>query len=146
MNGKFIILLVVCMNIIGLLLSFGYSQTSDQTIVVGDYIFETFFGEINQSEINQDGTVGLNSQSQTAVNELSQEPSTGFVSTVTNFISVGWDVIKMIAAFLSILTPFPLIAFFNSLGIPLWVNMIFSLPLVLLYILSIVEFVRGGQL
>lgn len=146
MNGKFIILLVVCMNIVGLLISFGYSQTSDQTIIVGDYIFETFFGEINQSEINQDGTVGLNSQSQAAVNELSQEPSAGFISTVTNFISVGWDVIKMTAALLSILTPFPLIAFFNSLGIPLWVNMIFSIPLVLLYILSIAEFVRGGQL
>ena len=146
MNGKFIILLVVCMNIVGILLSFGYSQTSDVEVVVGDYIFNTFFSDINAENINQTGTIGLNTQSQSAINQLSQEPSTGVISTVTNFISVGWDVVKMLAAILSLLTPFPLIAFFNSLGIPLWVNILFSLPLVLLYILSLAEFVRNGQL
>jgi hypothetical protein len=146
MNGKFLVLLMLSLNIVSILFAFGsYSAGNDYES--NNYMVDAFLDLTiaeNPDVLESSGGANLDSSFESSIEGLTQQESLG-TGTDLGFFAI-LDGLKMVLAFLSILTPLPILAFFYSLGMPFWFNLILGLPLLLLYILAIVEFLRGGQL
>jgi hypothetical protein len=147
MNGKFVLMLMICFNIVGLLVTAGYQDINpDSEVGFGNnYIMNMFFSPISSSDLDAEQGIGFNNQTEDAVASASQGQEGGIVESTVNFILAGWDVVKMVGGFLLILTPFPILAFFSSLSLPLWILIVIGMPIALIYFISIMEFVRGGS-
>ena len=104
-----------------------------------------FFDNVTISDLKDDQGISLNDDAESAVASASEGQEGGVLEGITNFILAGWDVVKMVAGFLLILTPFPILAFFSSLALPTWIILVIGAPIVLGYVLAIAEFVRGSS-
>lgn len=142
MNGKFILLFTVCINIISLLLSFGCADVTTGCSIGSNFILEMFVSESSiNAQLDQSGGFGFNDSFNDAVGDLTEPESSG----ITNVISVIIDGLLMVLGIVSLMTPAPIIAFMMSLSFPLWINLLVSVPIIILYVMSIAEFVRGSQ-
>jgi hypothetical protein len=145
MNSKFIFIFFLCANIVALI--FTFSCISEESVCAGNFntaILGSFFNINSQTNIAAAGGVTLSGDASAAAVGLTN-PETSAVSG-TNIIGVFLDGLKMVGALISLLTPLPIIIFLNSLSIPLYISLVFSAILFLIWILGIAEFVRGSSI
>lgn len=146
MNGKFILLLTLSLNIVGILITSGYAQVNPSSDLDfgNQYLTSIFFDDID--DLNATTSLSFNNQTEAAISSLDegQEENT-VLDGISAFILQGWDVVKMIAGVLSLITPYPIIAFIASLGLPGWFTLVLGSMIVVPYILSLAEFVRGSS-
>lgn len=148
MNGKFLMLLFICFNIVSLLFSYGLYDAGNTEIVVSNFVLSAFIktdltgGNINK--LTDSGGLELGDDVNDATNSLSKSDSAG-TSSDSGFFSI-LDGLKMALGFISLLTPIPAVAFLISLKLPLFFLIMFGLPLVILYITALAEFVSGRKL
>lgn len=55
------------------------------------------------------------------------------------------DGLKIIFTMLAFLTPFPILLFANSLGMPFWLNLVLFGPMIIIYIISLMEVIVGRK-
>jgi hypothetical protein len=149
MNGKFILLLVISFNIVGLLVTTGYQDINpDSDVDFGNnYMISIFFDNITTQDIQDNKGISFNDKTEDAAGSAKEGQEGGEVQGgegIVNFILSGWDVVKMIGGFLSLLTPIPIIVLFMSLQVPTWLLLLIAMPIGLLYLVAIMEFIRGG--
>lgn len=72
------------------------------------------------------------------------DKNTGVASNAFGFSFV--DVVKLILTFISALLGIPILLFFYQLGTPLPIYFLVIVPIFTIYILSFIEFLRGGAL
>lgn len=149
MNGKYIIIVMLAMNIFTFLISAGFAQTDSENIVGSFYLVDIFLEDSSTADVTQIATdiqgIGLNDNFTNSVDSLTQQQAGGTVSTVAGGFTVFLDGLKIVFAVISLITPFPILAFLASLGLPLFMLITIGLPIILMYILSLVEFIRGGE-
>ena len=148
MNGKFILLLVICLNLVSIMISIG-CQTSgfeacsglaENNIVLSQFIAT----DINQSNYDKVQGIELDSNFSQEVEDLGTQQTSGILGTTAELIGSFIDGIGQVLGFLAFLTPLPIIAFFTSLQFPLWLVSFIAAPLIVLYIVAIIEFIRGS--
>lgn len=145
MNGKFLVLLILSLNVVSILFAFGMYQAGNE-FVSNNYMVDAFLSlgvNDNPEILLSQGGAQLNSNFEESVEGLTKQESSG-TATDLGFFSI-LDGLKMVLAVLSILTPLPILSFFYSIGMPFWFNLIFALPILILYILSLVSFLRGVE-
>ena len=149
MNGKVILLIMLCINIASYVFG-AFCLSSGVTCgSVNNPLVSTFVDVPN--EINSNTFYTLNSTGApknlssnvagviTNYNEL-QPASAGSTSNpITSFI----DVIKMLASFIALLTPLPLYFVLAGFGLPFFITLIFMLPIFMLYFVACAEFIGG---
>jgi len=75
--------------------------------------------------------------------QVLRDPKQGlFESTASSF----FDVVKMLVGFIGLITPFPFIALINSLSLTWYITVIISLPLSILWVISLFEFMGNRNL
>ncbi|MFO7888253.1 MAG: hypothetical protein R6U59_08040 [Eubacteriales bacterium] len=133
MNGKFIILMTVCINIMVLIF---ISQTN---LNVTGYtpVINTFIG-VNNETLEIDSS--YNTQTESALGELSRS------NEGTEAGASFFDVFKLLVSAVSLLTPLPIIAVIVSLQMTAIVKLMIGAPLAVLYFIAIIEFVGNRQL
>lgn len=75
--------------------------------------------------------------------ETLRDPERGLFQTVA---SSFFDVVKMLVGFVGLITPFPFIALINGLNLKWYITIILSLPLALIWIISLFEFMGNRRL
>jgi hypothetical protein len=133
MNGKFIILLTICINIMTLIF---ISQTNisvtGYTPIINNFI------SVNNETLEVDSA--YNSQTNAALNRLS-EANEGSEAGASFF-----DVFKLLVGAVSLLTPLPILAVLVSLQMTAIVKLMLAAPIGILYFIAIIEFVGNRQL
>lgn len=147
MNGKFIIIMFVCINLATLV---GSSVCLEQTNACsfGDnFVLSLFIPENSISAFQNDPSAttgsGFNDEFTDTVSDLTKEQASGtFIdSSGLSFL----DGIKMVLGTLTLLTPIPFISFIISAQLPLIFVIILGIIPILLYIIAIMEFIRGAS-
>jgi hypothetical protein len=141
MNGKFILLLILSINIVSIVISMGLFQAGND-FISNNYMVEAFVqtGLLdNPDNLLASGSTELNDGFESSVEGFTKQESSGTGSDLGFFNII--DGLKIIFSFVSIITPLPILAFFASLGMPIWINLIIGLPIFILYIISIAEFI-----
>lgn len=151
MNGKFLILFLMLLNFTALLFAFADYETGNEQVTTEYYminwILQTDELEVsNLDTISDSGSPELSSGFRNATSSLS-EPQGAGVSSDTGLFNII-DVIKMIIAFVSLLTPFPAIAYIAVIGasLPIFWVMLLSAIIGFLYLTALAEFVGGRTL
>jgi len=145
MNGKFLVLLILSLNIVSILFAFGLYQAGNE-FISNNYMVDAFVSlnvNNNPEVLVSQGGAELEGGFQSSVESLTKQESSG-TGTDLGFFSII-DGLKMILAILSILTPLPILSFFYSLGMPFWFNLLLGLPVLAMYVIAIMEFVRNGS-
>ncbi len=145
MNGKFILLVMLCLNITAFAVSYGCAQSADTTCAIGsNYMIDLFVDNesVSYSVAPNATGFGVDESFRTAIEDSTKE-STGIISGIVNGIATFLDGLKMILGVLSLLTPFPILAFVFSVGLPFWATLVLGLPIFVLYTLSIIEAIGG---
>lgn len=148
MNGKFLMLCFICFNIVSLLFAYGLYSAGNTEIVVNNMVLGAFIktdlGASNIEKLTQTGGFELGDDVNSAINDVTKQDSAG-TSTDSGFFSI-LDGLKMALAVISLLTPIPIVAFLISLQLPLFFLLLFGLPLAIMYMIAIAEFVSGRKL
>lgn len=144
MNGKFLILFFVCCNIVGLIMT-SACITDGGTCggYVNNAIIGVFFSVNPTDDLTKSGGFALTDEFSDATSALTKPESSGIGTQIVGFILDG---LKMIGGMLTLLTPLPLLNFLFSLNMPLYITAIFGMPLFVLWVLALVELVRGVNL
>lgn len=142
MNAKIIILLLVCINII----SAGYlyscsNQGASCGVNPNNVIINYFFDLDQNADLSQTGGLNTDGQFSQAVSDSLQQESSGTSGAGT--IAILLDSLKMVLGIISLITPLPILLLFYSFNLPILFSMIFTIPIVVLYLFSLVEFIRG---
>jgi hypothetical protein len=144
-NGKFILLFIICASVLSVVISFacsiGGSQCNEQ--IDNTFIIKYFILTPSQNLFNYGGEgLALNETFRGGIESLVQEKAG---VSATDVAAIFLDSLKMVLGFLTLLTPFPILDFMASLGMPLYIVVLFAIPLFMLYIVSIMEFIRGVE-
>lgn len=150
MNGKLILIIFFCMNLVSYAFSIGCITDEEMNCekVGNDALTKLFLSNnslIVDDSTTQSGGYALSDDFQNASEELTKQES-GIVSSAISGLSVFLDVVKIIFAMVILLTPFPILSFFISLNLPVYATILMSAPFVILYVLSMTEFIGGRQL
>lgn len=147
MNGKFLLLIFVGFNIVSLLFSYGAIMSGSSTTVQENFFLNLF---IDTSEIQQDITkledssgIGLTGEFIDAQEGLTQQQASG-TGTDAGFFNI-LDGLKIIFGLFVLLTPLPILSFFFSTGLPLFIIISLAVPMLLLWVLSIAEFLGNRK-
>lgn len=147
MNGKFLLILFLCINLSTLVASSVCSEQVNDCKLGNNIILTSIIPQSSIDAFEDDPTqqagAGFNEEFTGAVGESLQEQGSG-TSTDTNIFGF-LDVVKMVLGVVSLLTPIPFIAFMVSAGLPLLVIFLVGIVPVLLYILAFMEFLRGAS-
>jgi len=150
MNGKFILIFMLCINVV----AFGFSVACvlDDEMncqkIGNDALTKLFIADnslIINSDVEESGGFAISGEFQNSTESLTKQES-GIVSSIIEGFSVFLDVTRIVFAMISLLTPFPILSFFFSLGFPVYVNVIIIAPILILYVISMMEFIKGGSL
>lgn len=147
MNGKFILILFVCLNVATLVGSSVCQETVNSCSFGTNPVLSLFISDTEIEAIGSDpGTIsgaGFNDNFTESVSGIVKQQSSGtFIDTSgISFL----DGLRMILGLLTLLTPIPLIAFVITSGLPLVLVLLLGLIPILIYILSIMEFIRGAS-
>jgi hypothetical protein len=141
MNGKFILLAIICMNVV--LLSFASVTSIQEDFTLANNPIVSIYSFSSAEDLDTQGQPQFTGEFNDAVTTALTPNAAGVapIQGIQTFI----DVIQLIIAFLGLLTPLPILAFVYSLGVAWTLNALIMLPIVLLYMLSMVEFIRGGS-
>ena len=150
MNGKFILILFICLNLSTLVAS-SVCLEMENTCSFGDNAVLKLFipsHTINSAQneegyLNQNTGTGLNSTLENSIGGVTKEQSGGTFIESTGFSFL--DGLKMVLGFISLILPIPLVTFVISVGFPLWLTILLGLLPIFLYIIAIIEFVRGSS-
>ena len=137
MNGKFLLFFFVILNIVTVIMMGAFGQDTGLYSGVTDTFFET---ETINDEVRYTGNLSSN-----VSNELQnlRTPDKGlFESAASSF----FNVVKMLVGFVGLITPFPFIALINSLNMAWYVTVIIALPLSMVWVVSLFEFVGNRRL
>ena len=147
MNGKFIIIMFVCINLSTLVGSSVCLEQMDSCSFGDNFVLKLFIQEddITAFQANPGATTGagFNDDFTDTVSDLTKEQASGtFIdSTGLSFL----DGIKMVLGTLTLLTPIPFISFIISAQLPLILVIILGIIPILLYVVAIMEFIRGAS-
>jgi hypothetical protein len=146
-GAKFIVLAIVCINLMAIIFQFSCSQQQNSCAVISgnNLIFNTFFNIENDPDLSLSGGLGASDGLTDASQQLT-EPASGAGGIVGGGISLIIDALKLVLGILSLLTPIPIIAFINSLAIPNYIGWILYASITIMYILGLAEFVVGAKL
>ncbi len=138
MNGKWILLLVICMNIVSIIFANTSPTYNSNSINSSNSFVNNFF-------IIGTGESMTPSPNETFVGNVSST-LTGNTAAVASGGTLGGfiDGIKLVLGLMAILTPIPVIAVLFNLQLPIFFLMMISIPLSIMYIISMLEFLRGG--
>ena len=152
MNGKMILLAILCINFVALMignacLSPDVNCSTGLTSSLEKSPFASFYN-INslQQPLSSVGGPDINTGFDGAISDLTKQEAGGEVQT-SGGISLRSivDGLKMIGAFITLLTPLPSMALLVSLSLPWWVVTLLSIVFIILYVVSIAEFIRGAS-
>lgn len=150
MNGKFILILFICLNLSTLVASSVCLEMENNCSFGDNPVLELFLPSttINNAEnvdgyLTQNTGTGLNATLQNAVGDTTKEQSGGTFIDNAGFSFL--DGLKMVLGFISLLLPIPLVTFIISVGFPLWLTILLGFLPIFLYIIAIIEFVRGSS-
>lgn len=148
MNGKIILLAILCINFVALMIGNACLESSDNCSFVADNsVFGSFY-KVNSLSQPFESTGGpeLSTGFDGAISDLTKQEAGGEVQT-SGGISLRSivDGLKMIGAFITLLTPLPSMALLVSLSLPWWVVALLSIIFIILYVISIAEFIRGAS-
>jgi hypothetical protein len=141
MNGKFILLAMLCINVV--LVAFAGVTTIDEDISIQNNLLYKMYDMGDPEDLSTSGQPTFTSGLSEAVASILTPISGGIVTQqgVQSFI----DVIRLVLSFFSLITPLPILAFIYTLGASWIFNLMIMLPIILLYFVSIAEFFRGGS-
>ncbi|RLC37510.1 hypothetical protein DRH27_03765 [Candidatus Falkowbacteria bacterium] len=149
MNGKNILIIMVSINIVYLLFSFSCATASGTDANT----CPTLQGSIISNLFNLDSNTDLWGTGLTATDSFSG--SYGSIVDAQSGTSAGEDSgfsfgiildgLKMVLGLFTLLTPFPIIDLIVSLEVPLIITMFFVPFLIIIYALSLMEFIRGAN-
>jgi hypothetical protein len=138
MNGKFMVLMIFCINFVMLMFSFSCASAGGSCLqndnVIIDPIVDFFFTTNDDDLYSQTGLT-LNSSFEDATSSLTvKQQGTSFLL----------DSLKMIVGFVALLTPLPMITMFSGLGLPLFISLAVVGPIFIIWIIALLEIIRGG--
>jgi len=147
MNGKFILLLFLSLNVATLVGSGFCEEMVNECEFGNNFVLNMFVQEDSLSDftqnVNTQGGAGLNGNFTSTVGDLTKEQSGG---TFIGDSGISFlDGLKMALGVLFLITPIPLISFITSAGLPLILVIILGLIPIILYVIAIMEFVRGAS-
>lgn len=139
MNGKFILLVILCCNFV--MLGF-YSQSSAQESISleNNPVFKLYSFTDNNNVLETSQPQFTAELDEATTRALTPNSGISPIPGIQTFI----DVILLILGILGLLTPLPLLAFISSVGLSMTFVVLVGLPITALYIVSIMEFIRGG--
>jgi len=145
-KGTILLLFVLCLNLASYGLS--YSCTSEGANC-GEKFKENsvinFFFEVNQTtKLNATTGLNLDDDFESELAGATRE-KTGIASQLINGAIGFLDSIRMVLGFISLLTPLPILVVLTALGIPLLFMMLLAVPIIALYSIGVIEFIRGGE-
>jgi hypothetical protein len=148
MNGKFLLVFMLALNIVTLVFGATCIEISGTNCQLSNnLVLSLFLGNVNENstmtvaQLQAVDGISYADNFTNASNQLSQEQGGAFGVDFTSFL----DAIKMILGFLTLLTPLPIISFAFSLGLPIWISIVIILIPGILYVLAILELVRGAS-
>jgi hypothetical protein len=144
MDGKFILLFIICCSIISGSLSFTCvsSGATCGDSISGNALVQFLAIDPLQNWGKASG-IELSGNFSSEIDGMLQPQASG----VGIFEGIGLllDGLKIIFTMLTFLTPFPILLFANSLGMPFWLNLSIFGPIMLLYVISLMEIIVGRK-
>lgn len=146
MNGKFLVLLLLSFNILTLLFTYGmvvegnYAQQEIPNYL-GFFVLTANFQGDNIGNLATQGSVELTEQTDDAISDFTKQETAG-TGIIDGFLSL-LDGLKMVISFLALLTPFPVLAFFYSIDLPLFFVLLIGMPIFLMYGIAMLGLIRG---
>jgi len=146
MTGKDILLIMICINLVYLIFAYGCATESVgycpevQNGIIG-YLFNldenTNFASSSGAQLTDDfnNQIGSVTQGQSGGGETGNEFGFG----------VLLDGLKMVLGVISLLTPIPILDMLGSLGVPLFITVFISVPVVAIYTINVIELIRGAS-
>lgn len=145
MDGKIILLIFVCINIISFGFSASCSINGESCGYSENTLIKVFFDVDDEDYSGFTSTGSGIERSDGFVNSttaLTQPESTGVnFETLASIV----DIILMIASLLSLLTPVPIIALILSFNMPFFLSIVIIIPSIILYVIAVAQFVRGAN-
>lgn len=139
MNGKWLLLFMLCLNIVCVYVANTSTVFAEYSINSSTTFINNFFilgvGENTVPQINS--TFAGNITTTLNANTANVAPFT----TLGGFI----DIIRLVLSVLALLTPIPSILTLFTLQLPGFFILLFGVPFSILYVVSVLEFLRGGQ-
>ncbi len=148
MNLKGLLLFMIALNIVSAYFMIGCISTSSNinpdgqcSTLTEDNSVIKFFFDYNKETAMNSTQINVSSSMENQLEDSLKEEAGGSstFADITKFL----DGLRMVMGFLTILTPFPIIIFFSSLGIPAYFIFFITIPLLAGWILSIIDIIRG---
>lgn len=144
MNGKVILLFILCINFAALMYTSacGAPGATCSGFSGTDTVLGKFFSL--PSNVYAEGHINA-SAGITDSAEAFQNPQAGVEASEGTGLRSFIDGLRMVGVFLSLLTPLPTLYLIGNIGVPLFVTVLLGLVIVILYLASIAEFIRGAK-
>lgn len=143
MNGKFLLFFMVICNVVALVLMSQVPASAPDYVQSRSSNLALQFYDMNFAE-NTSQQIAATSSFTNATDAMGNA-NTGSQSSASAFTGLI-DTFRMVLAFFTLLTPIPFLAYLIVLNTPLTILVLFGVPMSILYIISVMEFARGGQL
>ena len=142
MNGKYILLFVLFLNIMTLLVGLQFYEAGNDQIPQQNFVVALFIpsGQLAYENLTTTQTVQL-TDSFTGAVDNSTAAQGGSLTSGTGFSFL--DGIRMTLGFIVLITPLPIFAFIFSSGVPLIFAIFFFVPVLILYTIAIIGLIRG---
>lgn len=148
MKAKMILLFFICVNVVALSISF--SCVEEGTNCGGEFnndVIKSFFDiDATDNLATSTGALRLNETFESESSDLVSEQQSGIIAGITTGIASFLDPLKMVISILAFFTPIPFMSLMASLGVPTYISMFFIAPMVVMYIIGLAEFIKGGEL
>lgn len=138
MNGKFLMFFFIILNVITVIMMGAFGQDTGVYSGFTDSFFETT--QNSDGEVYYTGNLSSGIDKELA--NLREEEKGLFESAASSF----FDVAKMLTGFIGLITPVPFIALINSLDLAWYITLIIALPLSILWIIALFEFMGNRNL
>lgn len=147
MNAKLLLLLMLVLNFIILMFSAACSQSTECSFSGDGNVLSTFFNFDNNLLLNPNANQQLSlTDGLTQSIESANQGQTGTASSTTSGVALFLDSLKMILAFISLITPLPIFYMISVLGFPFWADLLLGIIFGLMYAVGIMEFIGGRRL
>lgn len=135
---------MLCLNFVAVIMS-NACLSSECTYVAQDSFFSKFYRMDSLSNLDATGNPEMSTELLGAASDLTKQEAGGEVTTGGGLsLRSIVDGLRMIGAIISLITPIPIIGIMGALGVPIWAVLLLSIIVVIIYLMSIAEFVRGA--
>jgi len=156
MNMKTLLLIMLCINIASIYVSYSCLSYEDSSCAstFEDSLINSFF-KISTDKIGTtsddpngavliDGTIEMDGNYQEIVGDTLNPQSTASAGSTTG-LAILLDGLKMVLGIFSFFTPLPFLDVIYSLGLPVFIYLPFTVVVLVLYTFGVAEFVRGAK-